>query len=62
MTMTNSMLYHEGAYAAISEILYMIDNLITESSYYKENDKLWKLRDKVSILLTIAEANINQTK
>lgn len=57
MKMTDKLAYHEGAYAAITEILDMIDNLITESVYYKENDKLWKLIDKVLALLTIAKDN-----
>ena len=39
--------YHEGAYSAITEILYYIDKLITESCHYRENDKLWRLRDNV---------------
>lgn len=50
--------YHEGAYSAIEEIMYKIDNLITESCHYRENDKLWRLRDYVSTMRNLALSNI----
>lgn len=51
--------YHEGARRATLQISYMIDELIAESCHYRENDKLWRLRDKVLKLMQIANDNIN---
>lgn len=52
--------YHEGARASILEISYMIDKLITESCHYRENDKLWRLRDMVFTLEEKANMNIKE--
>lgn len=54
--------FHEGAYSAIVEIISEIDNLICESCHYRENDKLWRLRDKVYNLYDKANENITNTK
>lgn len=54
--------YHEGARSAILEISYDIDNLICESCKYRENDKLWRLRDKVQTLQQIANDHIREIK
>lgn len=54
--------YHEGAYSAITEIMYHIDKLITESCHYRENDKLWRLRDRVLTLYNLSRRNINELK
>ena len=54
--------YHEGARAAILQISYMIDELITESCKYRENDKLWRLRDKVLTLQQLANVQIKEIK
>lgn len=58
----NDLAYHEGARAAILEITDMIDKLITESCHYRENEKLWRLRDKVSTLRQIADEHIEEIK
>lgn len=52
--------YHEGARRAILQISYMIDDLIAEACHYRENDKLWRLRDKVLTLQKIANEHINE--
>ena len=54
--------YHEGAYSAITEILYYMDKLIIEAEHYRENDKLWRLRDKVITMENISLTNINKLK
>ena len=54
--------YHEGAYAAIIEIQYEIDILICESQLYKQNEKLWRLRDKVLDMYNLAHNNINKLR
>lgn len=54
--------FHEGAYSAIIEIQYEIDNLLCESNHYRENEKLWRLRDKVFKLYDIALANIKEQR
>lgn len=54
--------YHEGARAAILQISYMIDELIIESCKYRENDKLWRLRDKVLTLQQLANVEIKEIK
>lgn len=54
--------YHEGAYSAIREIIYYMDELIIESCHYRENDKLWQLRDKVITMENISLTNINKLK
>lgn len=50
--------YHEGAYAVIIDIQCEIDNLLCESNHYRENEKLWRLRDKVYKLYDEALSNI----
>ena len=52
--------FHKGAHAAICEIANEIDELICESSHYKENEKLWKLRVKVLNLEKLSLENIEK--
>ena len=54
--------YHEGEYAAIVEIQYEIDTLICESQVYNQNEKLWRLRDKVLDMYNLAHNNINELR
>ena len=54
--------FHEGAYSAIVEIQYHIDNLLCESNHYQENEKLWRLRDKVCKMYDLAMTNINEQR
>ena len=54
--------YHEGAYSAITEIISEIDQLICQSCHYRENDKLWQLRDKVYKLYDKANDNIRECR
>lgn len=54
--------FHEGAYSAIIEIQYEIDNLLCESNNYRENEKLWRLRDKVYKLYDESLANIREQR
>ena len=61
-TVKRELSYHEGAYSAITEIIYYIDKLITESCHYRENDKLWRLRDKVVRMESASLVNINNLK
>ena len=54
--------FHEGAYSAIIEIQWAIDDLLCEPNHYRENEKLWRLRDKVSKMYDLAMTNINEQK
>ena len=54
--------FHKGAYSAIVEIISDIDGLICESCHYRENDKLWRLRDKVYNLYDKARENIEECR
>jgi hypothetical protein len=54
--------FHEGAYRMAIEINYLIDALILESNYYKENEKLWKLRDKTVYLEKKALRELNASR
>lgn len=54
--------FHEGAYRMATEINYLIDALILESNHYKENEKLWKLRDKTVYLEKKALRELNASR
>lgn len=54
--------FHDGAYRMANEINYLIDALILESNHYKENEKLWKLRDKTVSLEKKALRELNTSK
>ena len=54
--------FHEGAYSAIIEIQCAIDDLLCESNHYHENEKLWRLRDKVSKMYDLAMTNIKEQR
>ena len=54
--------FHEGAYSAIIEIQWTIDDLLCESNHYRENEKLWRLRDKVSKMYDLAMTNIKEQR
>lgn len=45
-----------------NEINYLIDALILESNHYKENEKLWKLRDKTVSLEKKALRELNASR
>lgn len=54
--------FHDGAYRMVNEINYLIDALILESNHYKENEKLWRLRDKTVYLEKKALRELNASK
>lgn len=54
--------FHDGAYRMANEINQLIDALILESTHYRENDKLWRLRDKTVTLEKIALVNLNDSR
>ena len=54
--------FHDGAYRMANEINCLIDALILESNHYKENEKLWKLRDKTVSLEKKALRELNASK
>lgn len=61
-TLKRDLSYHEGALSAIRETLAHIDNLIIETSHYRENDKLWRLRDTVLTMLDLALKATNELR
>lgn len=54
--------FHDGAYRMANEINHLIDALILESNHYRENEKLWKLRDRTVSLEKKALRELNASK